>query len=104
MLKESDRKWDSAFYWPLPPAIAGLFHSSVSILKGPDVGLLQFGHLSFFPFVFSSAARGSGSARRVCREFALVWSKFLVFLPSHPVDETVEPFHDKNLANKQPLI
>lgn len=45
MPKESDRKWDSAFYWPPPPPAAGLFHSSsVSIPLG-----LDFGHFSFFP-------------------------------------------------------
>lgn len=77
MLKESDRKWDSAFYWPPPPPAAGLFHSSVSIPQGPDFGPVQFGHFSFFPCAFSSATRGSGSgsARRVCREFAFVWNK-----------------------------
>lgn len=47
MPKESDRKWDSAFYWPPPPPGAGFFHSSVSIPEGPDFSPAQLDDFSF---------------------------------------------------------
>lgn len=56
MPKESDRKWDSAFYWAPPPPAAGLFHSSVSIPEGPDFSTVQLGRFSFFHCEFTSAA------------------------------------------------